>query len=144
MLKRMTRFFDLPARERRLLVRARVQLLCASWLLPIGGLARTSRFIERLNPPRSSAPSGDIPARVRRTVELLASASRVGPAGTCLTRSLVLRGLLRRQGIDATLRMGVRKDDSVEGHAWVEVDGQPVNDSADVGERYTPFTADLR
>jgi hypothetical protein len=38
--------------------------------------------------------------------------------------------------------MGVRRQDTVEGHAWVEVDGQPVNDAADVAERYAPFPGD--
>jgi hypothetical protein len=144
MPRRVSRFLALPSHERRLLLLARLQLSLASLAVRLGGLRKAQWLIERLNPP----PARSVPAHrttgVGRTVEIVASASRIGPEGTCLTRSLVVGGLLRRQGIESTLRMGVKKTDTVEGHAWVEVDGQPVNDGPDVADRYAPFHADLR
>jgi len=139
MLRRVRRFFELPPRDRALLVRARLQLSLASATLTLGGLRRATTLIDRLNPPAAPTSAVDESARVRRTVELVDSASRFGPGGTCLTRSLVLRGLLRRQGIESTVRMGVRKEHAVEGHAWVEVAGHPINDTPDVHERYAPL-----
>ena len=49
----------------------------------------------------------------------------------CLQRSLVVLWLLRRRGIAAELKIGVRWEEvALLGHAWVEVAGRPVNDTA--------------
>jgi len=41
------------------------------------------------------------------------------------------------QGIQSDLRFGVRRDSAdLEVHAWVEHLGLPLNDSADVAERF--------
>lgn len=46
---------------------------------------------------------------------------------SCLTRSLVLASLLRREGHDARLVFGVRSDNGRrEGHCWVSVRGRTV------------------
>ena len=43
---------------------------------------------------------------------------------TCLRRSLVLTALLRRRGLSANVRFGVRREaDLLLAHAWVECDG---------------------
>ena len=62
----------------------------------------------------------------------------------CLVQSLVLWFLLRRRGVDASLVIGAPPTmiDGDAAHAWVEVDGTPVNDSADVRDRFPAF--DLR
>lgn len=58
----------------------------------------------------------------------------------CLARSLVLKRLLDRQGIDTDLRIGVRQyEGDFEAHAWVEHEGRVVNDSTDIHEQYTAF-----
>jgi type IV secretory pathway component VirB8 len=78
-------------------------------------------------------------ARAPRTVEIveLAANRRVANA-TCLRRSLVLWYLLRREGIDSDLRLGVRKKGGmVFGNAWVEIDGTVINDDADDVRQYT-------
>jgi len=60
----------------------------------------------------------------------------------CLPRSLALQLLLRRRGIDARLRIGARRVDSrLDGHAWIEVDGLPINENADVAEVFPPLRA---
>ncbi len=60
--------------------------------------------------------------------------------GTCLTQSLTLLRLLQREGMMGQLRIGVRMQaDQLDAHAWVEVDGQPVNDSPDVTTRYAAY-----
>ena len=69
----------------------------------------------------------------------IAAAARytIGAKNSCLRRSLLLWWLLDKQGIDCELRMGLTKSDSkLIGHAWVEIDGIAINDSADVGEKY--------
>ena len=56
---------------------------------------------------------------------------------TCLPQSLVLWYLLRRQGISAELRIGVRKEmDRLQGHAWVEVAESAINEDTDVARGF--------
>lgn len=60
--------------------------------------------------------------------------------GTCLTRSLTLLMLLRKEGIEGDLRIGVRLvAGKLDAHAWVEVHGEPVNDTPDVASRYAAY-----
>ena len=58
----------------------------------------------------------------------------------CLQRSQALLWRLRSIGIDATLRVGVRKDGSqMSAHAWVEYDGVVLNDRQDIPKHYAPL-----
>ncbi len=60
----------------------------------------------------------------------------------CLQRSLVLRWLLGRRGIESRLRVGVLKTDgAMTAHAWVEVAGEPVNDTRDHCAVFLPLEA---
>jgi transglutaminase superfamily protein len=43
--------------------------------------------------------------------------------GTCLRESLVFSVLLRRRGIPATIRIGVKREDGLTAHAWVDIAG---------------------
>ncbi len=52
----------------------------------------------------------------------------------CLQRSTVAARILRRNGVDARLVIGVRPSPFFS-HAWVEVDGRTVNDSPVYRER---------
>ena len=71
------------------------------------------------------------PESANRIARLVAIAAYHGPyRATCLRQSLALWWLLRRRGIPAELRIGVRKDDGeLQAHAWVEHDGQALNDA---------------
>ena len=61
--------------------------------------------------------------------------------GTCLPRSLTTWFLLRRRGIDAVVVLGadISNIDGLPAHAWVEVDGIPLNEAADIRERFGSF-----
>jgi hypothetical protein len=63
-----------------------------------------------------------------------------GGIDTCLTRSLVLGGLLAGRG-EVMLNIGFRpgeEEPALDGHAWVTVDGNPLGADGDLaGERYT-------
>lgn len=58
----------------------------------------------------------------------------------CLQRSAVTTCLLRRRGVAARLVLGVRPL-PLMAHAWVEVDGRPVNDWPKVGTFYDSITS---
>jgi hypothetical protein len=61
----------------------------------------------------------------------------------CLQRSVVLWRVLRRRELEAELRIGVRKEAAGgrQFHAWVEHDGEVLNDVPHVRERFTTFGA---
>jgi acyl-CoA-binding protein len=66
-------------------------------------------------------------------------ASRHTPfSAQCLHRSLALYLWLHRDGIESTVKVGVRKlDGQFKAHAWVELGGEVVNDSA---QAVAPFS----
>jgi hypothetical protein len=44
-------------------------------------------------------------------------------SGTCLRESIVLSVLLRRRGVSAFVRFGVRLEEGLTAHAWVDIPG---------------------
>jgi hypothetical protein len=112
------------------------------WLLPaiaaalrVFGFKRCYRWIQATAPSASASVSPEALVRVVRL------AARHGIySGNCLSQSLVLYQLLRRGRIDASLRIGVRRDGpQIEAHAWIEYEGLPLNDTADVVARFSSF-----
>jgi hypothetical protein len=83
----------------------------------------------------------DSHATAQRLGRLVNIASRHGPySATCLRQSLALWWLLRRRGVTAELRIGVGKEEEqILAHAWVELHGNPINDSASVAEQYAAY-----
>jgi hypothetical protein len=128
--ERISRLVRLTARERALLVRAWWQLLLVdvalrvvplTWMLPRGAAAIR----------RTSVPP-------ERVAWLLDVARRYSPArASCLIDSIVLVRLLRAEGLDARLNVGVaRGDGTLRAHAWVEYRGQILFGRVE-GEIYT-------
>lgn len=85
-------------------------------------------------------------ARAAATLRALERAAGCGPSRpSCLPRSLTLWWLLRRQGLPAELRIGVRREgDRLEAHAWVEQDGVVLGDHADVHDRFHAFVGSIQ
>jgi hypothetical protein len=130
------RFTALPRSHKRVLIEAS-SCLPFFWLgVHLLGLARLQSLLRR---PVAAAclPASEIQA-VSDLVNLAARRSPL-PA-TCLTRSLLLAWLLRRRGVRAELRIGVRiANNGLEAHAWVEFEGRPINDKADIAKDFAPF-----
>jgi hypothetical protein len=117
-------------------------VLASWWLLP--ALAawlrlRGMRAVRASLRQRTGRPRGGLTApALARAVDAAASFQPAG--GSCLPRSVLLEWLLRRAGIPCTLRIGARRTGSqLEAHAWVECDGRPLNDTADVASRFPAF-----
>jgi hypothetical protein len=90
---------------------------------------------------RKDAVTGRDFRRARRYARQIERASYCYPARVrCLHRSLVLHHWLRREGLSSILRIGVSKGRAtLMAHAWVELDGQVVNDSAAAVRAFTPL-----
>jgi hypothetical protein len=64
--------------------------------------------------------------------------------GSCLSRSLALWWLLRRQGMDTSLCIGARKfEGRLQAHAWVNLDARPLNAGVRVQEKYVQLNHDV-
>jgi hypothetical protein len=92
--------------------------------------------------PRNTATRALPHAEAMQLALLVRAAARHSPApSSCLTRSLVLAGLLNRRGIAATLRIGVRvAEGELLAHAWVEHAGVAIDDDQEICKRFAPFT----
>ena len=79
--------------------------------------------------------------QARRIAWVIAVAARFGPyRANCLVRSLMLRFLLRCRGLECQLRIGSRRlEGRFEAHAWIVLNGQVINDQADIERRFVPF-----
>jgi hypothetical protein len=126
--------------ERALFAQAFVLLPVVALALRWLGLGPLQRIIVRLSRTQQGVPR-DQSASIRTNVWAVAAAARHAPLDSNrLERSLLLWWLLRRRGVAAVVRIGVRKDAGLlQAHAWIEVDGQVVADRIDVGAHFTPF-----
>ena len=131
-----------------------IQALLVFILLDVGfrvfGFPRVFRLVDRWR--RRSTTATPLAAQritVRRTLEAVRTATRYYYRRRldCLPRSLTIYVLLRRQGVPAALRIGVKRF-PFAAHAWVECLGEVIDDSTDDWrhEPYVPIlsTGELR
>lgn len=142
------KFWSLAPRERRLLVQALIRLPVAALRVRLDGgmvLRRQPSIHPTTQSPRRG-DAGDEAAVIRDAARMVDAAARYTPmSATCLPKSLVLQQLLRREGIETALRIGVRKAGAaLDGHAWLEYRGVPVADPPSVHDCFTVLHADGR
>jgi hypothetical protein len=134
-------FLALPGRERVLALEAVLLLPLVELSLRRSGFDRTCRRLARLSRRRGQwqgPPEEVVPASVRM-VSL--SAYRTPVLTKCLARSLTLSALLGRRGVASEVVIGVRPGgEPLDAHAWVEVDGQPVNETQETVDSYARLT----
>ena len=123
-------------REIPILLRA-VALVCAIrlalWIVPFARLRRVVASLARVHSRRHNRYSADQLSWAVRAV------SRYVPRATCLTQAFVLHILLRWEGLQSRIRIGVSKDGGhFEAHAWVESQDRVVIGDSGL-QRYTPM-----
>lgn len=138
----LRKFFALSPEDRVLILKLWSLLPLVAASLRLLDYPRTLRLFSRWSPaasPQVVLPQDSMPYALRLG-RLARMAGRYVPTnGSCLRQSLLVWWLLRRKGMPAELRIGVRTQEGFAAHAWVEVDGQPINDAPDVAERFAPF-----
>jgi len=114
-----------------------LQSLALPWLLQLSfrmiGVPRTQAYLRRWALSSRRGKTSLSPEEAIRFARRTHSISRrlVGFEGTCLARSMTLWALLLRRNVSTDLRVGFRKrNDRIEGHAWLEFQGSPVNETA--------------
>src|SRR6185436_17025466 len=125
-------------------------LLCqALMLLPIVraslfmlGCRGTQAWLNRFAGKRSPQSFLDSTAYAATTQRMVVAAARSGVVtASCLPRALVTSTLLRRNGVNATLKLDARPHlGRIEAHAWVETDHDESND-ADRRDGFVQLTA---
>jgi len=122
----LARWRALDGRQKRQLLLLSLALPATGAMIRLFGFKRAARVCDRLGgqrPPRAASPA-DIDA-AQSLARLAGIAGRRGPvSASCLRQALVLRAWLRRRGLDAQLKIGVRRQgEAVDAHAWVELAG---------------------
>jgi transglutaminase-like putative cysteine protease len=113
---------------------------CALALLGVRAHLKARGFGPSVALARRMGVQREGPGLTREQVEraayhvALAAAFFPGRA-VCLEQSLALFVLLRRRGVPAALRLGVQAY-PFYAHAWVELDGEPVNEDREVVEKF--------
>ena len=142
MWKAFQRYRALDPEARGLFRRAVLLLPQISFSLRARGFTKTkdtlqkklSHALPKLSPHEIS------PKQVQKTCRMVKAAARYGVVqSTCLVESLALWYLLQKQGIPALLRIGVRKLEKFEAHAWVEHQGTALNQSGEQHRHYAAF-----
>lgn len=143
MWKAFQRYRKLDPEARKLFWQAALLLRLESLSLRMRGFRRTREALERRLQLTQSQPSRSEPAveTVERTARMVRAALHYGVGRpTCLAESLGLWYLLRKQGLDADLRIGVRKTaQQFEAHAWVEFGGVALNQLEQQHRHYAAF-----
>src|SRR5260370_37815057 len=119
---RVRKFWRLPTSDRSLLLKATALLWSVTvglWLLPLGALRRLLRRATGAK----VAPGGHGPTK-DRIIWAMATAQRLVPRATCLSRALAAEVLLARSGDHADILIGVAKtgEGRLEADAWLARD----------------------
>lgn len=138
-MRRLQKYLALAPAGRAIVRRSLLLLPFVALLLRTRGMARTQAWLGHLGSRAPDDPGALAPREIARLVN--AAASFLGIQ--CLPRSLLLQHLLRNRGIPTAIRLGVSKlaEGKLDAHAWVELDGLPLNDSIDVRRHYAALPA---
>ena len=124
------------------LAEAWVRLAWVSAALP----RRARRALEQPAVNRSPASERFPPRRVssERLHRLVAVAARFHVVrARCLTRAVVLQGMLARRGVAASLQVGVAREGAgVSGHAWLDGPGGPIGEGPETLRRFNQLRGD--
>ena len=105
----------------------RVQRFLSLRATSSGATTTTTGFVWRHAGPR--AAGGPAPEQLARAIDaILRLDLPILRRGRCWKRALVLQRFLARQGIECRVTFGVRRtsNGALQGHAWLERDGQPL------------------
>ena len=123
-MRSFDRWRALAANEQWLTVKSAALIAGAAASLRLLGLKRTLRLASL---DRPATALGMSLGASKTVIDTLASAAdraeRYAPGGSCLSKSVALAWMLRREGVDAAVRIGVRTAGAFEAHAWVEASG---------------------
>lgn len=133
-MKSLRKYLALSPAGRAIVLDSLTLLPWVALLLRTRGMTYTRAWLAR----RGACSVGDAATLTPREIAALVDASAALLRIRCLPRSLVLIHLLRDRSGSAEVRFGVARlaEGGLSAHAWVELDGLPLNDSLDVFVKY--------
>lgn len=125
----------LSRRDRLDAARAWLWLLAARAGLRLFSYGRIARLVARVPVRRIQAGT-----TAERCVRAIGRARRLVPRCGCLPQAVATQCLLRREGLNSHIVLGVahNQDGSLEAHAWLWSDGR-ILVGGEVADRYTPL-----
>lgn len=137
---RLARFIRLRNAQKRALVAAWLWLPLFWVGLRTLGLPRFQGLLHQATDSKDSSAAMTADEIQSCAAAVTMAASHTPFPATCLTRSLLLEWLLQRRGVRTELRIGVNMTSGIlRAHAWVEHEGRPLNDRADIAADFKPF-----
>ena len=114
--------------ETFLIVRMAVWVSILSLLVKLRPLPRALEIVAAKSKGSTQEPSKETIERLARAMDLLLRADLLVFKPICWKRAAVLHRYLALNGIRSRIVFGVRKGPKgeVDGHAWLEADGQPI------------------
>jgi hypothetical protein len=147
MWDRFRRFSALDPEARKLFLRAAALLPFVGMSLHTRGYKKTQGWLQRRLESRKARAIivGASDEFVRTTCRMVRAAEHYGfTRSTCLEESLALWYLLGQQNIISRIRVGVRSQaGKFEAHAWVEYEGQALNQPEGLHRHYAPFESEF-
>lgn len=124
----MKKFFKLlkfPPSQKVLFVKALILVIAiraALWIVPFKWLKK--HLMHDLKVKKRAAEADRI--HVHHVIYHVKNAAGLVPCASCLTQSLAALILMRHNGQDSELKIGVAKDENEQfrAHAWLEANGQ--------------------
>ena len=147
-ITRLNKFGQLSPWERWLFIRSILLLPILHTGLRVLGYSRLQALLVSVTPFKgdvATVSQTEIIEKARGIARIVSIAAQHGLyKATCLRRSLLVWWFLREQGIPGQVCFGVRVIDShLEAHAWVEVQGMVINDTASVRDNYKTLEGTL-
>ncbi len=142
-MKSLLKFLRLPAADRHLLLKTFILLglvRLGLWGLPFKKL---QQYLNRISRSERTSPASPIRCSpVNKIVWAVNVSSHLMPGHVkCLARALTTQVLMSRRGYTPDLRIGVAKDqnNSLEAHAWIELEGSVVIGLLPDLQRFVPM-----
>ncbi len=141
--RRLRRLLSLSRSEWWWLAQSLVLVPAVATSLRTAGFGPTARWLADHSSGPASTEDVNVARSIGRVVNMVAARKVIGTL--CLGRSLALWFMMRRRGFDGELVIGAEpvRDGVLPAHAWVELGGIPVNDAADVRDRFGSFGLQL-
>jgi len=139
--RKLRTLITLPPERRWLTAEALVLPALISACFKLFGVARTQAWLRRCARVGASLEPGDAVRAVReaRRAQQIVRRS-TGMGGSCLVRSLSLWTMLLRRGLTTEIRVGLRRrEGKIEGHAWIEYRGVPINEDEKIVQTYDVY-----
>jgi hypothetical protein len=144
MKARLRAISSLSTRERLQFAQAWFLLLFIDLSLRVFSFRKVYNGLSGAHHSRKLANEEQIDAAIRGYSAAVARAARhhLYPM-TCLRRSLVLKWLLSRRGIQTELRIGVRREaENLDAHAWLEYRDTPIGETTLPEVQYQQLKSD--